>query len=189
MTYEASPPFNRRGQVLSENIDAEVVAELNRARTNPAAYARLIERRLPTYDGREGKRAIREAIRVLQSTPPMAPLNFSSWVSRAAKDHARDQGRSGRTGHTGSDGSDPLTRIRRYVDSRGAAENLAYGLYDAREIVVELIIDDGVASRGHRVNILNPSYSMVGVATGPHKSYGVMCVMDFSVAPETASAH
>ena len=182
-------PSTQPAARVSANIDAEVVAELNRARTNPGAYAMVIARRLKDYDGREGKRAIREAIEVLERTAPMPPLAHSDLVSLAARDHVRDQGKTARTGHGGSDGSDPFTRIRRYVDSRGAAENIAYGLYDARDIVVELIIDDGIPNRGHRVNILNPRYRIVGVATGPHDRYGIMCVMDFSVPFETTAAN
>jgi uncharacterized protein YkwD len=45
---------------------------------------------------------------------------------------------------------------------------------------MQLIIDDGVASRGHRVNIFKKDYKVVGIAVGPHKKYGEMCAMDFA---------
>lgn len=174
--------------VLAGAAVVVVAVTVNRARTNPAAYAKVIERRLAGYNGREGQRAIREAIRVMRNTASMPALRHSDLVSRAAEDHVRDQGRTGRTGHAVSDGSNPFIRTRRYLDSHGAAENIAYGLFDARDIVVELIIDDGVPSRGHRANILNPNYGIAGVATGPHECYGVMCVMNFSVPLEPAAA-
>ena len=34
--------------------------------------------------------------------------------------------------------------------------------------------------RGHRDNIFNPRYRLVGGAVGPHKGYRDMCVMDFA---------
>jgi hypothetical protein len=49
-----------------------------------------------------------------------------------------------------------------------------------------LIIDSGVASRGHRRNIFHPDLAVVGVACGPHRDYGAMCVMDFAGPPPEA---
>lgn len=54
----------------------------------------------------------------------------------------------------GSDRSNPGERINRYVACQdGWAENIACGQRSAREIVMALIIDDGVPGRGHRRNI------------------------------------
>ena len=59
-------------------------------------------------------------------------------------------------------------------------ENIAFGPDEAREVVMQLIIDDGVASRGHRVNIYKKDFKVVGISTGAHKKYGRMCTMDFA---------
>jgi uncharacterized protein YkwD len=40
-----------------------------------------------------------------------------------------------------------------------------------------LLIDDGVADRGHRRNIYDASARVVGIACGPHPRYGTMCVI------------
>ncbi|MCZ6692800.1 MAG: CAP domain-containing protein, partial [Bacteroidetes bacterium] len=59
-------------------------------------------------------------------------------------------------------------------------ENCAYGLYSPLDIVMGLLIDEGVSDLGHRKNILNPDYKVIGVAIRPHKSYGTNCVQDFA---------
>lgn len=176
------PAPRRTASQPEERYEDRILAELNFARTDPAGYADLVAERLSTYNGTEGKRAIRECIAVLRRAKPRSPLAPSPHVTLAARDHVRDQSRSGRIGHTGSDGSTPFSRIDRYLTTRGAGENIQYGLFDPRDIVVELLIDDGIPGRGHRVNILDPNFVHVGVATGPHPRYRTMSVMDFTYA-------
>jgi uncharacterized protein YkwD len=177
-------------------VERAVILELNRARTNPARYAelyikpiaRLFRGDLLAYPGEtairtnEGVRAVEECVRALASAQPVGPLAPRPGLSRAAADHARDQGPRGAVGHDGSDGSDPGARIRRYETARPAAwgENIGYGYGDARRIVISLLVDDGVANRGHRENIMNGRFDSIGVAVGPHKGYRSMCVMDFA---------
>ena len=57
----------------------------------------------------------------------------------------------------------------------GLAENLDFGTYPTyagKMHVLSLLIDDGVADRGHRANILNTTYNTCGIATGVHTVYG-----------------
>jgi uncharacterized protein YkwD len=63
---------------------------------------------------------------------------------------------------------------------RKVAENIAYGGRSARGVIVQLIVDDGVPDRGHRMNIFDPEYRVVGVGCGPHVRFGDMCVIDFA---------
>jgi uncharacterized protein YkwD len=72
-------------------------------------------------------------------------------------------------------------RLKRFVKDRMTmGENIDYGNSSAEDIVVSLVIDDGVPSRGHLKNIMNSSFCRAGVALGPHKKYKFMCVIDFS---------
>jgi hypothetical protein len=61
-------------------------------------------------------------------------------------------------------------------------ENLEFGGDTPRESVINLLIDDGVPSRGHRTNLVNPQFLKVGIATGPHTKFRTCCVMDFAGA-------
>jgi len=170
-----------------------IIHEMNLARQNPTLYATFVEQTRQNYSGRvcllpgnlrlcthEGVRALDEAIQFLRRAKPQQPLALSPGLCLAAADHCREQA-GGATGHYGSDGGDPGNRINRYgVVSQGWAENIAYGRDTAREIVLALIVDDGVRRRGHRKNIFNPTYDVVGAAYGPHARFGSVCSIDFA---------
>ncbi|MGH7579733.1 MAG: CAP domain-containing protein, partial [Gemmatimonadales bacterium] len=150
---------------------------------------------LPRFDGtllerpgrphlrtEEGAAAVSEAIAALASRGPPGPLRFSEGLTAAAADHVRDQGPIGGVEHHGTDGSDPADRASRHGRWVGAmAENIAYGENAAREVVIQLLVDDGVPDRGHRNNLLDPTWGAEGVACGPHRHYQQMCVMDYAV--------
>ena len=179
------------------DLEREIIIEINRVRTDPAGYARMYlaptrqyyNGQRFTYPGRpvlhtkEGVRALDECVKVLLKTKPVHALSPKKGLTLAARDHAADQSRTGSTGHTGSDYSTMGIRMNRYGTwNISAAENLFYGHWRARWIVTSLLLDDGVASRGHRKNILNPAFKFIGVAVGPHPVYKKMCVMDFAGA-------
>ena len=88
---------------------------------------------------------------------------------KSCRDHVEDQGPLSATGHTGSDGSSPTTRMTRYANVISpSGENLAYGPIDAQDAILQLIIDDGVANRGHRSNIFAGGYLEFASFFGNH---------------------
>lgn len=184
------------------SVEQSVLDEINFARTNPNAYADILAQRRQYYQGNtiklpgavsiftsEGVAALDEAIRVLRSTSPLPALSPSRGMSLGAKDHVNDTGPKGTVEHTGSDGSGPSQRVDRYGDPQGGVgENIQYGFNAGREIAIDLLVDDGVSSRGHRLNILNRSWSVAGVSVGSHARYGTMAVIDFAGGYKEASA-
>ena len=99
----------------------------------------------------------------------------------ASKDHAKDLSKNSLTGHSGSDGSNPGARIKKYCSWLGSvAENISYGKKDPEMIIVQLVADDNVPSRGHRMNIFNPTFCYGGVATAPHTKHSMCCVMNYA---------
>jgi uncharacterized protein YkwD len=174
-------------------FERRVLDELNRARTDPARFAAELEVRLPHYRGYiyrrpgseigdrtvEGAAAVREAVRVLRATRPLPALRLSQGMSAGAADHVRDQGPRGATGHTGRDGSGPASRVSRYGRWFGVvSENIQYGhAASGHDVIANLIVDDGVADRGHRRNIFDPNVRVAGVACGRHATYAQMCVI------------
>jgi uncharacterized protein YkwD len=102
-------------------------------------------------------------------------------LSLSSKDHVFETGKKGITGHYGSDRSSPATRIERYKkDYQTLGENIAYGFYTPRDVVIELFVDDGVYDRGQRKNLLNDQFENIGVNCGYHKTYRIMCVQNFA---------
>lgn len=175
-----------------EEIEKDVVLEMNMARSNPRKYAELyIEPRIKEFNGKtyggmlltfEGADVVRECVKFMSSQKSLPSLLPSKGLTRAAKDLSDTQSRTNQTGHTAPDGSDPFQRMKRYGSYSGTAgENVSYGSKSAREIVVSLLIDDGVTSRGHRKNILSKGYTVTGIGfAGTHKAYGCECVLDFA---------
>jgi len=170
-----------------------VIREMNLARQNPALYATFVEDLRSHFNGkflvlpgqtriytREGLGAVDEAIRFLHSANPMQPLTLSPGMCKGAADHCADQARGG-FGHNGTDRSKPGDRISRYgVWSLSWGENISYGKTSARDIILALIIDDGLRARKHRKNIFSSKFNYAGAAYGPHARYGSICSIDFA---------
>lgn len=170
-----------------------VVREMNLARQHPEIYAGYLEELRGRFQGRilllpgktalrtlEGVGAVDEAIRFLRLAKPLAPLTFSEGITQAAADHVAEQA-GGAFGHRGSDRSDPGQRMNRHGTwSERWGENISYGKSIARDIVLALIIDDGLRGRKHRKNIFNPDFNVAGAAAGPHARYRTVCSIDFA---------
>lgn len=177
------------------SASSAVVQEMNLARQNPQRYATYVEELRGTFDGatmvlpggkrfrtKEGAAAIDEAIRFLRSAQPLPPLAFSGGMSHAASDHCADQV-GGAMGHKGSDRSNPGARMNRYGSwGLGWGENIAYGKSKARDIVIALIVDDGLRERKHRKNIFSSTFAFAGAAIGTHAKYGAVCSIEFAGA-------
>ena len=163
-----------------ESVSATaVVRELNLARENPKLYATFVAESRPFHMIEHG-RAVDEAVRFLQKTHPLPPLTLSAGMCHASADHCAEQ-INGQLGHEGSDRSHGGERISRYGNwSTTWGENISYSRKTAREVVLALIIDDGVRDRGHRKNIFNPKFNYAGAAFGPHARYRTVCTIDFA---------
>jgi uncharacterized protein YkwD/uncharacterized protein YjdB len=173
-------------------IELDVVQEINFVRTKPGEYATLLEGYRKFYKGRtlsvpgqrplstkEGVKALDEAILALKMMRPVEQVSASQGLTKAARDHVDNTGPRGTLGHVGTDKSNPNDRAARY-GTGVVNENLCYGRSTARDVIVRLLIDDGIKDRGYRKNILNPAYKLVGTAFGLHKSQQTMCSQVFA---------
>jgi uncharacterized protein YkwD len=183
--------------VAETPFEHQVLVALNAARTDPAAYAEGLKRyrtyfrgnvlRYPGLDAemetQEGVKVVDEAIDFLGRQAALAPVQAAPLFAASAADLVADQAQGG-TGHESSDGATPADRARRHGGGGYIAEVIAYGPIDADDVVRQLVIDDGVADRGHRNIIYSPELRFAGVACGPHPEYRTMCVIDLSISPD-----
>lgn len=185
---------------IDPRLEADVLAELNRARADPQGYADDLREYCSGFNGlvaysrespdgimtKEGVAAVEEAIAFLDRQSPLPPLGEIGLLGKGAADLVADQGQSGRVGHISSGGLNPSARMLRHGGGAYVAEVITYGPPDPRSVVRQLIVDDGVARRGHRLLVFSGHYRFAGVACGPHATYGAMCVVDMSA---TATGH
>lgn len=184
-------------QYAMTRAELEVLAEINLMRSDPPGYAlRRLAPLRQEYQGKlfyhpdrnaipiitnEGVRALDECLAVMKYARPAPLLSPSDGLALASRELAREQGATENTGHIGNYGSTMSERIERYGAWNGTiAENISYGFREPKDIVAQLLIDDGVSSRGHRKNLLDPAFRYVGVSIGSHRRYRDMCVMDFA---------
>jgi uncharacterized protein YkwD len=195
LAFAAQPAFAKQEKSADAGSTSShaVIREMNLARQNPALYATFVEELRGRMSGnmmvlpgrtrirtKEGAAALDEAIRFLRNAQPQAPLALSPGMCRAAADHCADQA-SGGFGHAGRDSSHADGRIARYGTFGGCwGENISYGKSTARDVVLALIIDDGLPARKHRKNIFNPNFNFAGAAFGRHARFGTVCSMDFA---------
>ena len=172
------PPSQSKNDTL---LCIEVLKEMNAVRRDPGRYADKVEALLSQFEAsdpmlfredpndtsapllrtQEGAAAVSECVEALRSHAPVPALDeaLDPRLNAAATDHALDIGRSGSTAHEGADDSTPQQRIERHGEWSGAlGENLSFGCASAERVVLQLLVDDGVPSRGHRANILNANF-------------------------------
>ena len=118
-------------------------------------------------------------IEKINNLPLLQPNYF---YYHLAKQHATDMGISGQVGHNGSD-----QRFNKMIKKTAAykcSENCDYGYDKAIDIVMHLLIDDGVVSLGHRKSILDKDFNSIGVSIMSHKKYEYNCVQLFAATGE-----
>jgi len=175
-------------------LETEIFTEIGNLRADPASYVRYLEQMKPKFNGtsvmlsdgtrlitNEGAAAVADAIATLKNTRPLAAFKFSPGLAKAAAQHLQDLIKNNLSGHKGSDGSWPPNRVDRYgFWSLEVKENISYRAQSAREIVLNMLIDDGNPKREHRKNLLSSNLRFAGLNVGEGKTYGRLCVVVFA---------
>lgn len=179
------------------SFESQVFDELNYFREDPADYGNVLREYRGRFDGKlmvaeegddtdimthEGVAAVDEAIRTLRGQAPLSTLQWSEPLARAAADHVAAQSRSGAVGHY-TNGRGPGERMRARGGGPYVSEVITYGHRTPEGVIYQLLVDDGVPDRGHRINLLRKDLRYAGVACGSHRTWRTMCVIMMAQTP------
>jgi len=178
-------------------LERIILQELNVARMQPESYIRYLAHYRSLFKDKtyiqpgtnllirteEGTAAIDEAISYLRARSPLPPLRWANGLARSGAELIQAQAKSKVTGH----GNGRLSMSRR-IQRHGRwlvaiGEAITYGPYVAdrgRDVIAQLIVDDGVPGRGHRKTLYDSDYRLAGVSCGPHPVLETACVIDFA---------
>lgn len=171
-----------------------IVTEINRVRADPGCYIPILEQymtyfkennilekpnsiRIETY---EGVNAYEEAIKHLKKQRPAHTLTFDESIFKACIDHVKDMGVKGLFSHDGTDGKNVAERLEKYLEwEKACCESIAIGSQTGVEVVVSMLVDDGVPSRIHRDHIFRQEMNYFGVAAGYHRIFKHIVVINY----------
>lgn len=159
-----------RASYLSTD-EKEIFTVLNLARMYPKKFLKFLKAHEGLEEGRQnqGNDFQMSLIKELQKQKPLQPLQPDNNMFELAQCWATEAGKQGVTGH-----------FRKGCKGGYYAECCDYGSSEPQEIVLDLLIDEGVSSLGHRRICLSAHYSKMGASIQPHKAWGTNTVLDFT---------
>ena len=176
-------------------IQKDLFIELNKLRQNPKSYIPLIEAEmnllkknniLKRTDSNlqiqtvEGKEAYLEAIKFLEHQQPVPILKEESRLSSAAMDLVKDIGNRGIVSHQDQYGQYVSERIEKYCEwDYSASEVIEVSSKNPQDILISLLVDDGLKKRPDRNTLFNSKYNYVGINCGMHTEYEIVTVIVF----------
>ncbi len=148
------------------NVEKETILYLNLARMYPKDFVKIEVGKTDELNSSEKNYKV-SLIKKLNSMNALMPLVFDESLYDFAKCYSKEMGEKGIVGHN-----------RKKCKSGYFAECCSYGMYNGRDIILQLLIDSDVPSLGHRKICLSENYSKIGVSVHAHKKYGTGAVLD-----------
>ncbi|HSK12911.1 MAG TPA: CAP domain-containing protein [Phnomibacter sp.] len=156
--------------------EKEVIYVLNLARQYPQQFNQTIvkpwpgKRKRPHLMENSYYLSLQADLAKMRPAPLLRP-DSTAWVS--AQCHALTSGKMGYTGH---DRQTAACKAKERFDG----ECCHYGSNNALNIIMSLLIDDGVPSLGHRFILLRENYKGIGVSIQPHATYDFNTVLNLT---------
>ena len=189
ITYKTAKQLN------FEEIEKELLQLHNKIRQDPQSYIPKLKDYLKYFRNKiyhppnedpiqtyEGTEAFEDAIQFLKTQKPVEPLELNENITYACRDHVNDIGEKGLTSHEGTTTKNISERLEKYCEWDGAcSESIDLGFKTAENILINLLVDDGVSNRYQRLNIFNGKFKYIGIAVGSHKEYGICVVIGYAM--------
>lgn len=162
--------------------EQESVYWLNYFRQNPRRFLNtIIKEFLVQFP--EAKSAYTRSLEVdiLKAPQSLTLVLPDSGLNGIAAAHALDlKKRNGVISHVSSSGKNFVQRIQAAGKYNCGAENIFIGSFNALESLIALLIDHGVPDKGHRANILDPKFQLIGVSFIEASGGKGLLVQDFA---------
>lgn len=161
--------------------ESAMINEINLMRSNPAGYVTYVEEFVRNYPAKFGRvidrRYVNSLISDLINSPRLSRLVAHPCLYQVARNHGQYLRSINGFSHTGPGGSMPNERtqancpsVQLGTSSNGinggqvGNENLVAGFSNAREAIIGLMIDEGLAVPGHRKTLLAPEWRYVAAS-------------------------
>ena len=189
ITYKTTKQLNL------DEIEKELFKLHNKIREDPQSYIPKLKDYLKYFRNKiyhppnedpiqtyEGPEAFEDAIQFLKTQKPVGPLELNENIVYACRDHVNDMGEKGLTSHEGTTTKNISERLEKYCEWDGAcSESIDFGFKTAENILINLLVDDGVNNRYQRLNIFNDKFKYIGIAIGSHREYGICVVIGYAI--------
>ena len=187
--------YKTQKQLTFDDIEKDLFQLHNQLRQNPQSYIPKLKDYLKYFRNKiyhppgedpiqtyEGQDAFDDAISFLKSQKPVEPLELNEYITSACREHAYDIGEKGLTTHEGTTTKNISERLEKYCEWDGAcSESIDLGFKSAENILINLLVDDGVSNRYQRLNLFNPKFKYIGIAVGIHIEYGICVVIGYAM--------
>lgn len=148
--------------------EKEVIRYINLARLYPKKFAHVEIVKTNSDFENTNDQYLKSLVSTLKRMKPVNALYFNESMYQLATCFAEESGASGYTGHN-----------RKTCKKGYDAECCSYGYETGRQIVLQLLIDKGVPSLGHRNICFDKYMESIGTNIHSHSKYNFCCVLDF----------
>ena len=177
---------------LSDSIEIQLLKEHNKIRNSPSIYISILKEAKKLFRKNnvlhfynempfrtiEGSETINEAINFLSNQKPLKNFILSSELIKSCKDVSNELGKNGIVNHS----KNLPQYIEKYCEWGGMlCENLDFGTKQAQNIMIKLLLCDGIKQRFQRLNIFKPELKYIGISQNSHIKYGICTVIHYAM--------